>query len=110
MKLPFNNLNLNVEVWGAGPPLLLLHGFTGSAATWAPFATEWPGRTLIAVDLPGHGKSGSPAEIESYTMDATTAALAAVLDNLGIDKVAVLGYSLGARVALPFALPPPHPP
>ena len=54
---------LHVEVSGSGAPLLLLHGFTGSAATWKPFADSWPERQRVAVDLLGHGGADAPAEL-----------------------------------------------
>ena len=68
-------LELNVESTGDGPPLLLLHGFTGSAAGWGTLAAAWaPFFTTLAVDLPGHGRSASPANVAAYTMAATVAA------------------------------------
>ena len=98
---------LNVELAGEGPPLLLLHGFTGSAAAWQPFAAAWPGFRTIAVDLIGHGASDAPADEERYTMARCVADVIALLDALGIGRIAVLGYSMGGRVALHLALAVP---
>jgi 2-succinyl-6-hydroxy-2,4-cyclohexadiene-1-carboxylate synthase len=67
-------------------------------AAWAPFFTT------LAVDLPGHGRSASPAEVAAYAMDATVADLVAVLDRQGIARAHVLGYSMGGRVALALAV------
>jgi 2-succinyl-6-hydroxy-2,4-cyclohexadiene-1-carboxylate synthase len=107
-RLTVNGISLNVEVVGAGPPLLLLHGFTGSAATWASHLPELSGRaTTIAVDLIGHGASDAPADPARYTMSHCIADLLAVLDRLEIGRAAVLGYSMGARVALHLALAAP---
>jgi len=90
---------LHATVRGAGPPLVLLHGFTGSSADWTlPFA----GRRVIAVDLPGHGRSPLPAP-ESRLPEVADA-LVAVLDRLGIGCADWLGYSLGGRAALHVAL------
>jgi 2-succinyl-6-hydroxy-2,4-cyclohexadiene-1-carboxylate synthase len=102
-------MELIVEKAGDGPPLLLLHGFTGSAAGWGPLAAAWaPFFTTLSVDLPGHGRSASPAEVAAYTMAATVADLVAVLDRKGIPRAHVLGYSMGGRVALALAVAHPE--
>jgi len=103
-----NGLRLSVEATGDGFPLLLLHGFTGSAATWQPFRGAWPDFRMIAVDLIGHGASDAPADESRYTMARCVADLVALLDAHGIDRAAVLGYSMGGRVALQFALAAPE--
>ena len=101
-------MELNVERAGDGPPLLVLHGFTGSAAGWGPLVAAWaPFFTALAVDLPGHGRSASPADVAAYTMAATVADLVAVLDRAGVARAHVLGYSMGGRVALALALAHP---
>jgi 2-succinyl-6-hydroxy-2,4-cyclohexadiene-1-carboxylate synthase len=100
-----NGLEYHVEVEGHGPPLLLLHGFTGSARTWDLVrATLNTVARTVALDLVGHGRSAAPAEVARYTMQAASADLAAALDSLGIQQAAVLGYSMGGRLALDFAL------
>ncbi len=88
-------------------PLVLLHGFTGTSHTWDALAERMTKEHfLIMPDLPGHGRSG----IQSVGMDldATSAAVAEILDRIleggAQRKVALLGYSLGGRVALNFAL------
>lgn len=107
-RRPVNGIALNVEVAGAGRPLLLLHGFTGSAATWAPLvaALAHQART-IAVDLIGHGRSDAPADPNRYRMEHCVTDLLAVLDTLGVERVDVLGYSMGGRVALHLATAAP---
>ncbi|MCS6800838.1 MAG: 2-succinyl-6-hydroxy-2,4-cyclohexadiene-1-carboxylate synthase [Chloroflexota bacterium] len=98
----------HVARWGAGPPLVLLHGFTGSVETWRPFRKAWRGRQLIAIDLIGHGRTTLPRDPERATMASSVRDLAALLDALGIARAAVLGYSMGGRLALRFALAFPH--
>lgn len=96
-------MRLHAEVWGAGPPLVLLHGFTGSTETWAPSRALLGTRhRVIAVDLPGHGRSPAPAPRDR--LPAVADALAATLDRLDVARAAWLGYSLGGRVALHVAL------
>jgi 2-succinyl-6-hydroxy-2,4-cyclohexadiene-1-carboxylate synthase len=103
-----DGLALHVTRDGAGPPLVLLHGFTGSAASWAPLAPSLGARyTTLAVDLPGHGESTAPADPARYALDRLAGDLLGLLDALGLDRVAVLGYSMGGRAALHFALAHP---
>jgi 2-succinyl-6-hydroxy-2,4-cyclohexadiene-1-carboxylate synthase len=104
-RVALPGITLNAEVAGQGPPLVLLHGFTGAAGSWAAFAaslaTEW---TIIAVDVVGHGASDAPAELDHYRMGAATEDLVALLRALGYERAAWLGYSMGARVALHVAV------
>jgi 2-succinyl-6-hydroxy-2,4-cyclohexadiene-1-carboxylate synthase len=92
---------------GSGPPVVLLHGFTGAAESWSSVVAALDGHTTIAVDLPGHGRSDAPADPARYGLRAFADDLALLLDAEGIDRAAVLGYSLGGRAALRFALAHP---
>ena len=104
-----NGLNLNVEKLGSGPPLVLLHGFTGSSATWTPHLPEFSSAfTTYSVDLIGHGRSDSPSDPERYRMERCVEDLVALFDELGIASTALLGYSLGARVALHLVVAAPE--
>lgn len=100
-----DGMRLAVQRAGSGPPLVLLHGFTGSAATWdALVPALCREHTTIAVDLPGHGQSSAPDDPARYALERFAGDLAALLDALEFPRAAVLGYSLGARAALRFAL------
>jgi 2-succinyl-6-hydroxy-2,4-cyclohexadiene-1-carboxylate synthase len=106
--LEINSLRMHAALTGAGRPLVLLHGFTGSAATWAGLMARLaPRRQCIAIDLIGHGGSGAPADPARYTMECAVADLAGILDALGMPGVDLLGYSLGGRLALQFAAAAP---
>jgi 2-succinyl-6-hydroxy-2,4-cyclohexadiene-1-carboxylate synthase len=95
---------LHVEVGGSGPPLLLLHGFTGSTETLEELARGLADRyRTIRVDLLGHGRSDAPRDPRPYAMESCVEDLVAVLDALGVGRVRVIGYSLGGRVALGLA-------
>lgn len=103
-----DGLHLHVSRSGSGPPLVLLHGFTGSTETWAPLRASLDTRfTTVAVDLPGHGRSESPADPARHALTRFANDLGHVLDTLGIQTAAVLGYSMGGRAALHFALQHP---
>ena len=87
------------------PPLVLLHGFMGSAAAWG----SWPAHFaeshfVIAPDLPGHGHSTGLASEASYTMSGAARAIVEMLDEFEINSAHVLGYSMGGRLALYLAL------
>jgi 2-succinyl-6-hydroxy-2,4-cyclohexadiene-1-carboxylate synthase len=100
---------VHVEHDGAGPPLLLLHGFTGSARSWD--AVRAPLRQharLIVPDLVGHGQSPAPDDTSAYTLDACARDLLGLLDGLGVERAHVLGYSMGGRVALHLAVSAPE--
>jgi len=103
-RIAVNGVHLNLETSGDGPALLLLHGFTGGVPTWELHLEEWRNFRTIAVDLLGHGKSDCPADPERYGFEQTVADLVGILDHLGAIRVAVLGYSMGGRVALHLAL------
>jgi 2-succinyl-6-hydroxy-2,4-cyclohexadiene-1-carboxylate synthase len=100
-----DGLRLHMTIAGEGPPLVLLHGFTGSAEAWAPVWAPLGARcTTIAVDLPGHGRSSAPDDPRRYAQPHFADDLERVLQALGLQRVAVLGYSMGGRAALHFAL------
>ena len=108
---PVDGIDLRYDVSGEGPPLVLLHGSVLSRAIWrglgylAPLGEQ---HTVVRVDLRGHGRSGTPHEASAYTQQAFTADLLAVLDAEGIGSASLLGYSLGARIALTAALEHPE--
>ncbi len=106
-RLPINGVQINVEV-RPGPPgapaLVLLHGFTGSAATWATLAPALDDVcTTVAIDALGHGGSDAPADPARYSMPCVVSDTLAVLDRLGIERFGLLGYSMGGRMALHIA-------
>jgi len=93
------------------PALVLLHGFTGSSASWhdvAPRLTN--GRAVYAFDLPGHGLTELGTGEHPCDMAAFTRALDATLTALELDAYDLLGYSLGGRTGLFFALHSSRPP
>lgn len=82
---------------GTGDPLLLVHGTTASAASWALVVPLLLERfTVVAMDRRGRGASGDG---EDYSLDLEADDLAAVIDAIG-EPVHLVGHSFGARVAL----------
>jgi len=87
---------------------LLLHGFTGCAESMEGLAREIAGLRVVRVDLPGHGGSEDPRDPERWRPAALHRSLLAVLDALGLPAVHLVGYSLGGRMALDFAVHHPR--
>lgn len=91
------------------PPLLLLHGFTGSRRNWAATAHALaPVCEVMTVDLLGHGQTDAPADPARYGIEASAADLACLLEAVAPGPVNLLGYSMGGRLALYVALAYPH--
>jgi pimeloyl-ACP methyl ester carboxylesterase len=102
-------VRLHVEVEGAGPVVLLAHGFAGSARNLGPQARALrKGYTVVRYDARGHARSEAPDDPGAYTMDALVADMGAVLDRAGADAAVVGGVSMGAVTALLFALAHPE--
>ncbi|HWJ07906.1 MAG TPA: alpha/beta fold hydrolase [Nocardioides sp.] len=93
--------------YGEGPPLLLVHGMAGSWQTWLlNLRALGAEHRVIAVDLPGFGGSEPLPAGAGFSGYLTT--LRGLLDQLGIDRAAVFGHSLGGLVALSFAVARPE--
>jgi 3-oxoadipate enol-lactonase len=91
---------------GAGPPVVFLHGLGGDAACWRPQLEALGGRyRAIAWDMPGYGGS---ERLEAMTLPALAAALAALLDRLGIERTHLVGHSMGGMVAQELAATQPE--
>jgi pimeloyl-ACP methyl ester carboxylesterase len=97
-----NGINLYVETYGSGRPLILLHGGLGSGEMFGPVIPALAEkRQVIAPDLQGHGRTADidrPIDIRLMADD-----IAALIDHLGLDRPDVVGYSLGGGVAMQTA-------
>lgn len=94
---------------GEGSPVVMLHGFSGSADSMAGLAKRLARHhRVIRIDLVGHGLSQKPADPEAYTMDAAVRQVLDVIQQRCDEPVALIGYSMGARVALAAALTAPE--
>ena len=87
---------------GTGTPLLLVHGVGSSTKTWSEVLGRLldAGRTVVAIDLLGHGESGHGNG--DFSLGANASRIRDLLDHLGIDRVHVVGHSLGGGVSLQF--------
>lgn len=107
-----DGISIAYEVWGEGPPVLLIHGFASSiAVNWV--ATGWvdtlvkAGYRVIAIDNRGHGKSQKLYDPNLYFAHEMAGDAVRLLDHLGIERAPVIGYSMGARIAAYLALQAP---
>ena len=97
-------MELSCVTAGQGPPLVLLHGFTGNHTSWEEWLPELEkGRSVLAVDLPGHGRTGIDREDQPGGLPAVAAALDRLLDAHSIQQADFIGYSMGGRALLHFA-------
>ncbi len=94
---------LNFERKGNGKEtLVLLHGFMENLSIWSdmePYLSEH--FSLLKIDLPGHGQSEIVAEVQ--TMEMMAEEIKKVLDDQNLDKVHLLGHSMGGYISLGFA-------
>lgn len=99
-----SGLSLAYEVHGTGAPVLCVHGFASSGKVnwidtgWVETLTE-AGYQAITLDNRGHGNSDKPHDPELYYPAQMAEDAIALLDHLEIGRAAVLGYSMGARIA-----------
>ncbi|MFQ3633451.1 MAG: 2-succinyl-6-hydroxy-2,4-cyclohexadiene-1-carboxylate synthase [Roseiflexus sp.] len=94
---------------GIGKPLVLLHGFTGSSAAWDAIVPHFTQHfRVICLDLPGHGRTPAPSDPARGALPLVAGDIAALLHNLEATPAYLLGYSMGARLALGIALLHPH--
>lgn len=98
-------LRLHYLEWGArsATPLILLHHVSSHAHTWDHFASRMSlDYRVLALDMRGHGDS-QWAGVGNYTTEHYASDVAALVEHLNLERVIVLGGSLGGRVALVYA-------
>jgi 4,5:9,10-diseco-3-hydroxy-5,9,17-trioxoandrosta-1(10),2-diene-4-oate hydrolase len=103
-----DGVNLHYFCGGNGPPLVLVHGLGSSASVefyynLEPLAAH---HRVFAIDLPGFGRSDKP--VLAYTIDLFVRAVSDLMAFEGIERAAVMGVSMGGRVALGLALDSPE--
>jgi pimeloyl-ACP methyl ester carboxylesterase/putative sterol carrier protein len=92
-------VELSTFAFGQGPPVLLLHGLAATKLSYLPLLPALAERYRVIVpDLPGHGESSKPRT--RYTPAYFARVIKALMDEMGLDDAAVIGNSMGGRVAL----------
>ncbi len=85
----------------AAPPLMLVHGAGGNLMHWPGALRRLPGRTVYALDLPGHGKSGGAGRAD---IGAYAGVVRGFAEGLALAPFVLAGHSMGGAIALEFAL------
>jgi pimeloyl-ACP methyl ester carboxylesterase len=107
-KTTVNGVNLHYIAVGAGPDVVMLHGFLGNLAVWHLQIAPQLRRSfrVTTYDLRGHGYS--EVTPTGYTAGEMVEDLVALLDRLGIERAHLVGHSFGADICLYFALKYPN--
>ena len=114
MEIKKNGKSINVispndKIPSGKFPVIFLHGFTGSAEEWSSFFGQInPDYFPIAIDLPGHGKTKILQDVDAYSAALYIDVINNVLEYFKIEKTILLGYSMGGRAALSYALAYPQ--
>jgi pimeloyl-ACP methyl ester carboxylesterase len=95
------SLNGGGSAVGSDPPLVLIHGAGGSHLHWGATTRRLSGRSVYAIDLPGHGRSpgAGSASIAEYVE-----AVSSWLRHVGLQRPVIVGHSMGGAIALSLAL------
>ena len=107
--MPFamnNGVRIHYEVEGAGPPLVLQHGFTDSMVSWYDRGyvdALKQHNLLVLIDARGHNASDKPHDPEAYAAELNVGDVIAVLDRLSISKTRYFGYSMGGLIGFGMA-------
>ncbi len=100
-----HGVTYHAAITGNGPPLVLLHGFAGSAENWAELIPRLAADfQVIMIDIIGHGASAKPTDATRYQMEYVARDVVDLIAILINDPVHVLGYSMGGRLALYLAV------
>lgn len=98
----FKKIKVAFSDTGKGRVLVLLHGFLGSREIWTEFSKTLSKRfRVIAIDLPGHGKT--PSIGYYHSMELLAQSVKAVLDHVGVRRYVIAGHSMGGYTSLAFA-------
>jgi pimeloyl-ACP methyl ester carboxylesterase len=103
-----NGVEIDYEVSGSGPAVLLSHGYSATRRMWDGQHRAFPDHRVISWSMRGHGHTESPADPAMYSADLTVADMEALLRHLDIKRAVVGGLSLGGYVSLAFYLAHPE--
>jgi len=106
-RVRVGDIELHYETYGSGEPILLLHGLGSSTLDWEPQIAAFSQHyQVVAVDFRGHGQSDKPAG--PYSIAGFAADIAALISQLGLGPMDVVGISMGGMVAFQLAVDAPE--
>jgi pimeloyl-ACP methyl ester carboxylesterase len=100
-EIDTGGVTIHTRVGGAGPAVVMLHGFADTGDMWAPLAAALIGKRIVVPDLRGMGLSSHPPA--GYDKKTQAQDIARVLDKLGIDKADLVTHDIGNMVGYAFA-------
>lgn len=106
MLIDVENVHYSVVVRGTGQPVICIHGFAENSSTWESIDPD--NCQMVLVDLIGHGNSEKPHSLEPYRLPVILRHLHELIQYLGYNTYSLLGYSMGGRIALGYALAYPQ--
>src|SRR4051812_42095490 len=100
-RVPVNGVHLHLVEWGAGPPVVLLHGFPEFWYSWRHQlpALAAAGYRAVAPDLRGYNESDKPPGVESYRIERLVTDVAELIRSLGSPRAVVVGHDWGGAIA-----------
>jgi pimeloyl-ACP methyl ester carboxylesterase len=108
MKARVNGIEIDYEVTGSGPALLLSYGYGATRHMWDEQHRALAGWRVISWDMRGHGQTDSPGDPRQYSAALTVADMRGLLQHLGVERAVIGGLSLGGYVSLAFAVAHPQ--
>ncbi|HEY4909681.1 MAG TPA: alpha/beta fold hydrolase, partial [Methylomirabilota bacterium] len=103
-----NGIEIDYEVSGGGPSVLLSHGYSATRRMWdGQHRALGDAYQVISWSMRGHGQTESPTDPSRYSADLTIADMEALLRHLGIERAVIGGLSLGGYASLGFYLAHP---
>ncbi len=109
-QIAVNGIQLHYREAGQGPPIVLVHGFTGNLRNWA---LQIPALTrefrTVSLDLRGHGHSDKPARPEDYRLELMAEDVYELVRTLDLAPCYLIGHSMGGMIAQHLILAHPEP-
>ncbi|MGI6712229.1 MAG: 2-succinyl-6-hydroxy-2,4-cyclohexadiene-1-carboxylate synthase [Bacillota bacterium] len=106
MFITLENVSYHVLVKGTGHPVIGFHGFAENLSTWEFICLN--NCQMVLVDLIGHGSSSKPQFLQPYCLPVMIQHIHELVQYLGLNKYSLMGYSMGGRLALAYALAYPE--
>jgi len=108
-RIEVNGSRISYELTGSGPPLVLIHGLGGSKRIWSRLREDLTAAFMVVTyDLRGAGDTVEIGTAKELSLAVWADDLRGLLERLGIDRPVLVGHSLGASIALKYALARPE--
>ncbi|MDY6930313.1 MAG: alpha/beta hydrolase [Halobacteriota archaeon] len=108
-EIDLDGLKIHYESKGSGSSLILIHGAGNSHMNFKPqFDLLGDKYHVVAIDLPGHGRSGIPKDTKKISIEWYSRILKRFLEVMGINKATLIGHSMGGAISMQYALEYPQ--